>query len=370
MKQERLGLEVRAIALLRAVGAVRGSWPDQTKLFGASSIPQTTAALYVQVRTVDAFGIWGPVCEEVGALLPMAARALDPTTTEVSRVAGGLVARWRHAHAGVGSLTAAAVELACWDAVGRRDGMGLAELLPTGNNSAPAYASLIGLGRLDRPPEGLPTQIRELGYRVQKWRLPSGPNGGDEGLAANVAFVAAVAREVGVKAIAVECDGGWTGDYLHRFADVCPGPLAWIEEPVPPWDEPVGASVNGHPIGSGEHSYSPEGLAASQGAVCLPDVTFVAGVMRVLTAIVEANRAGRRCAMHGNGLAMATAIATRLGESCLVEHHLTLEPRRQGLARQPAMPRDGRVGVPPGPGLGASPREDCDVVELGTWEVS
>lgn len=351
------------------------SLPEHPKLL--QLLPASVDGLYLQVIDRDgADGWWGPIDPSVARLLP----ALAPLVVQakgwpVGQLVTGLRNLWRHGWTGHGACVLAAIELAAWDLAGRKFGKAVADLLGTPPSmTVETYASLLGVNANDPERDSIAAAVTAAGYRIQKWRLPDGPMNGAAGLARNCTCIEALVAAAIPGQIAIECDRAWSTPYLRAFIAACPSQLAWIEEPLPPWEgiAPQG-EASSMPIAGGEHSYTKHELQCLRGlSVYQPDVTFLAGLNEFAAATAEARDKGLIIAPHGNGLPAVVCVTEALDPTnILIEHHLTLEPRRQGLAAAPTVPIRGRASVSRAPGFGVAPSDRCVfkiVEDLECWK--
>ena len=361
------------LATFRVSGELdRERWQATLPVHPALRAPERAEGIYLQVVGRDgADGWWGPLDRAAAALLPFVSPLVCDLDVPLGELAATLRGRWRHAHEGLGALTLAAVELAAWDLVSTRAGRPVADLLGLRAGPAlPAYATLLGISDLQHDEHGpaIAAAVAEAGYRLQKWRLPEGPRAGSAGLARNVSRVAALVRAAAPCRIAIECDRSFTPSYLAAFLDATAhlDGVAWIEEPLPPW-APLPDRPTSHPLAGGEHTYHRGELAAlaDRLEVLQPDVTFFPGIHEVRAAVADGLARGRTVAIHGNGLPAAAAVlADHAPGSLVLEHHLTLEPLRQGLSSVPVIPRGGQVPAPTHLGFGVRPHAGCRLERL------
>lgn len=333
-------------------------------------LPTWAAGLFLQAVDRDgADGWWGPIDPSTARLIPaVAARLPELGEVPVGRLVEQLRIGWRHGFTGLGACALAAVELAAWDLAGCRSGRSVAGLLGVPPDAVlEAYATVFGIDPDYHSGDEIAAAVTRCGYRIQKWRLPEGPAGGAAGLARNLALVTALVAAAAPGQIAIECDRSWNLEYLHAFFDACPGPLAWIEEPLTPWEGIPATNLRlRHPIAGGEHAYTRQELLRLEGVtVRQPDVTFLAGLNDFAGSIADTHSAGLLCAIHGNGLAGAVCAAAAVGvRGVLIEHHLMLEPVRQGLVSTPTIPAGGRIAVGSAPGFGIRPSARSSVARL------
>ncbi|GJD52519.1 D-galactarolactone cycloisomerase [Methylobacterium crusticola] len=247
------------------------------------------------------------------------------------------------------------VEIALWDLAGKRSGQPLAGLLGGGaRGDLPAYASLLAYGD--------PALVRRnveaacaAGYRYVKLH---------EVTREAVAAGAAAAREAGAR-LMVDVNCAWSVPAARRMAEAfAPHGLLWLEEPVwPPEDAHGLARVRGCgiPVAAGENTAGLHGFRAlvEAGAldVAQPSVTKIGGIGEMLRVMTLCEAHGVEVAPHspycGPGFLATLHLASARVERPLVEV-LWLD-----MEANPFDPwvraGNGRVRLPPGPGLGCEP---------------
>jgi galactonate dehydratase len=270
----------------------------------------------------------------------------------------------------------AAIEIACWDIVGRALGQPVHRLL--GGAVRPrikAYAN--GWYTVERTPEEFHAAARrvvERGYRALKLD-PFGAGSfelePDERRRA-IALVEAVRAAIGPDAeLLVEMHGRFTPAAAIAIArDLEPFAPSWIEEPVPPENlaalEKVARRVS-IPVATGErihvrHEFR-ELLERQAADVIQPDVTTVGGILEARKIAAWAESHYVLVAPHNVGGPISTAAALHLAACTpnfkIQEHFNDFAEAHVKLAA-PGNPEvvDGDFAVPAGPGLGVTLDED------------
>lgn len=204
------------------------------------------------------------------------------------------------ARGGVGTAALSAVDIAMWDALGKRLGVPVYDLLGgLKHPTIPVYASqLYPTSNLDALAEEA-SGYASAGFGMVKQRLLAGPAEGRKGMLKNVELVKTVRDAVGDDVdIAADVYMGWDLDYALRMLPLLePFGLRWLEEPLLPHD------LNGYralrarktvPIAGGEHESTLFGFSEliNSGAVDVlqPDVNRVGGitVAQKICALAEA----------------------------------------------------------------------------------
>ncbi len=244
----------------------------------------------------------------------------------------------------------AAIDLCLWDLASRRTGHSVAHLLAA--EAAPAVDVNATIGALDRAgAAAAAARAARAGFRCVKVKVGVGDDAG------RVAAVrAAVGREM---AIRVDANGAWStpAEALANLRMLAPAGLELAEEPIHGL-EPLRAVRAGSPVPIAMDETAAEPGAAGSGAadfVCLK-IAACGGITGLLRAAREARAAG-------SGIYVASSLDGPLGIAAGVHAAAALEASGPlafcGLATLPAFAdvedplpaRDGRIAVPPGPGL-------------------
>lgn len=184
-------------------------------------------------------------------------------------------------HAGIPVMGMAALDAACWDAVGKIANQPLANLLGRKLDAVPVYAS--GLWLTDNFDQ-LQREAREFveqGFRAMKMRAGRGQ------VAKDVAAVRAVREAIGPEVdLMVDFSSALPRDHAHRLAHALePFNLTWIEDPIADEDVSDHAEIVRAvktPICFGEKVYAPQGLQkiieARAATVLMADTQRAGGV--------------------------------------------------------------------------------------------
>jgi L-rhamnonate dehydratase len=170
---------------------------------------------------------------------------------------------------GVAMMAVAAVDLALWDLEARIGAAALLDLLGGCRHARlPAYVTTVR-----------PEAFAGSGFRGIKIPIPFGPEGGEDGIRANIAAVAAARAAAGPdRDVAIDVFMAWDVDYTLRMAEALrPYRLRWIEDPLPPTD--IDAYVRLHRGLAGETALALGNFCFSRWD-CLP--LLEAGVAGVL----------------------------------------------------------------------------------------
>ena len=184
-------------------------------------------------------------------------------------------------HKGIGISALSALDVSCWDAVGRGLGVSLADLWGRCRTSVPAYASS-GLWLSDDL-EAIAAEAAsfvEQGFRAVKLRVGSARAEDD------VARAAAVRSAIGPEvALHVDANQGFTPKQAIRLGRLLDEfDIAWFEEPVVTHDlRGAGEARSGlpMPVATGETEFTRFGMAdlvdAGAADVLMPDLQRIGG---------------------------------------------------------------------------------------------
>ena len=247
------------------------------------------------------------------------------------------------------------IDIALWDIAGKVAGLPLYRLLGGGARAdLPAYASLLRYGTAEAVSH-YTSQALERGYRHIKLHEITVPE-------------VKAARDVtgaGVP-IMVDTNCPWTVAQAVEMAKrLAPFDLTWLEEPVWPPENLAGLAEvrqrGGIPTAAGENYGTVWEFrrACEAGAInyAQPSVTKIGGVTEMRRVMAVADTLGVQVVPHsayfGPGLlASVHCIAAMPGETLVERFYCDFAENPLGDAIDP---RNGRIAVPQGPGLGADP---------------
>lgn len=258
---------------------------------------------------------------------------------------------------GITMFAISAADLALHDLAAKARGSSVAELLGAVRRSdVPAYASLIRYGE--------PGLVRDMAERaagegygmIKLHEIEEAPiRAGREG--------------AGPLALTNDVNCNWSVERTRQLAPMLREiDLLWLEEPIfPPEDFATLAALRaetGLAVATGEnacteHQFA-EMIRAGAADYVQPSVTKIGGLAETMATRARATAAGVRIAHHapyfGPGyLATLQILATAEEEEWF--EYLYID-RESDLYQDMPLPRDGRVAIPKGPGLGADPDPD------------
>jgi L-rhamnonate dehydratase len=263
---------------------------------------------------------------------------------------------------GLPVMAISAIDLALWDLVGKL-------------RQEPVYNLIGGLSRDEitlyctSPEAGA---VKEMGFWGAKVPLPHGPFDGEEGLNANLDFLAAHRAAVGPDyPLMVDCYMALTANYAIRLAEAAkPLNIHWWEEVLSPDDTDGYRQIRAaHPTltwTTAEHEYTRYGfrqlIAERLVDILQPDVMWVGGLTETLRIAAHAAAYDIPVIPHGSGPYSYHFIASQTGPAFC--EYVAASP--DGRSVQPVfgdlfvgepLPVNGRLKVPDAPGFGMTLRD-------------
>ncbi len=256
-----------------------------------------------------------------------------------------------------------AIDMACWDILGRSLGVPVWRLLGGRCREAlPAYASG-GWAPAERIGEELEGYIARGGFRAVKMRVGAG----DGDLATSVRRVRAARAHLGEEIdIMVDAHGTFSVKEALRFArlvEECD--LAWFEEPVNADDKAGCGMVRAAtdiPIAAGESEFTRfdfrELVEHRAVDYFQPDLAIAGGItegMRI-AALAETHQIGLALHLWGGALNFAAGLQVMAASpaAVIVEYSLGANPLLHELAEESFEVVDGMMAIPDRPGLGVT----------------
>jgi L-rhamnonate dehydratase len=258
---------------------------------------------------------------------------------------------------GLPVMAISAVDLALWDLIGKV-------------RQEPVYHLIGGLchDEISFYCTGpAPDAVKSLGFWGAKVPLPHSHFDGEEGLRANVEYLAAQRLLVGPDyPLMVDCYMSLTVPYAIRLAEACRHlDIYWWEEVLLPDDiEGFRLLKNAHPglkWTTGEHEYSRYGfrrlIEERTLDIVQPDVMWVGGLTELLRIAAHASAYDIPVVPHGSGPYSYHFIASQTGPA-LCEYVAaspdgrTIRPVFGDLFVGEGLPVNGKLKVSPAPGFG------------------
>jgi L-rhamnonate dehydratase len=258
---------------------------------------------------------------------------------------------------GLPIMAISAVDLALWDLVGKVRG-------------EPVYNLIGGMARDEitfycTGPD--PVAIKAMGFWGAKVPLPHSHFEGEEGLARNVAWLAAHRAAVGPDfPLMVDCYMSLTADYAIRLAEAAKSlNIHWWEEVLSPDDvEGFRAIKAAHPYvrwTTGEHEYTRYGfrrlIEERTLDIVQPDVMWVGGLTELLRIAAHASAYDIPVVPHGSGPYSYQFIASQTGPAfceyvAASPDGKSIMPVFGDLFENEPVPVNGRLRLSDAPGFG------------------
>jgi L-alanine-DL-glutamate epimerase-like enolase superfamily enzyme len=252
---------------------------------------------------------------------------------------------------GVSAAAIAAIDTACWDAMGRTLGLPVYRLLGATRTSVETYASS-GLW-LDRDVDALAAEARALvdrGFRAVKMRA------GLPDLEEDLARVAAVREAIGPE-VKLMVDANQALDVKravrlsYRLAD---HDVFWLEEPVP-FDDVAGMAevrrASPIPLCTGESNFYKEDfrelLLAGAADILMPDLMRMGGVTEFLKVAHLCESFGVPVTPH-----LFMEVSAHLAAACPNAVWQEHQPWWEPILAEPVEVRDGEIQLTDRPGFG------------------
>jgi len=259
-------------------------------------------------------------------------------------------------HAGIPVMGMAAIDAACWDIVGKRAGLPLAELLGRKMDAVPAYASglwiVSDLDALQLEAHG----YVERGFKAMKMRV------GRSHVAEDVAAVQAVREAIGPDLkLMVDFSSAPTREHAYRLGHALDFlGLTWIEDPIADEDVHDHAEIARAlhtPVCFGEKVYAPAGfqriIEARAADVLMADMQRAGGVTGWTRIPALADTARLPLSSH-----LLPELNLHLIASAPTGYYLEHVDWGTEIFQEPMILHNGAVRVPPRPGFGLSWNED------------
>lgn len=278
----------------------------------------------------------------------------------------------RFGQSGAVMAAISAIDIACWDLVGKSLGIPVSDLLGgSTKNRVRAYASHLYALKDHEALAQEATSYREAGFSMVKQRFGFGPSDGVDGMHKNLELVRIVREAIGDDIeLAVEAYMGWDVPYaIEMEKRLRPFNVKWIEEPLMPHDlegyRYLGSKFE-TPISAGEHVYTRYGfqqlLATNAITYLQPDINRVGGFTEAIKVWALAEARDMTVVPHSNESHNLHMVIARVN-SPLLEYfpHTAVNTGNEmfwQLFEGEPIARDGYVDAITRPGLGITVRPE------------
>lgn len=254
---------------------------------------------------------------------------------------------------GIASFAVSALDIALWDARGRREGRSLVEMAGSAGKDCRAYQGGIDLAFTETELVGSVRRGIERGFDAVKIKV------GKPSLAEDASRVAAVRSEIGNEcALMVDANYAMGMDEAivaaKAFAQY---DIVWFEEPIVPDDFEGYAKIadaTGVPIAMGENLHTiyefERAIGTSKLAYLQPDASNCGGVTGWLRVARKAREAGITVCSHGMHELHVSLVTGFGGDGWLEVHSFPIDTYTE----RPLEIRECRALAPAEPGTGVS----------------
>lgn len=323
-------------------------------------------AIYIRIRTAAGLeGLYGPIERDAAVIVYT---DLRPFLIGKDALAGEIV--WdqmyrsnRHSRDGIFMMAISAADNALWDLRGRFYGVPVWRLLGgPSREKVEMYASALGFSlELDAVRKGC-LELRNEGFRYQKWFIGYGPGSGPEGMRKNVELVKTLRETLGDDyEIMFDAYSGWDQDYALEWAkQVEKYRPFWMEEVTHPEKIDSFAAIRrgtSVPLAAGEHFYGrwevERYLQAGTLNVVQADPEWCGGVSELVKIGTVASLHDVRVIPHGHSL--RAAVHTIFSQSPMtfpLGEYLVIKMRHYyHFEKNPLVVERAHIAQPTGPGF-------------------
>ena len=323
-------------------------------------------AIYIRIRTAAGLeGLYGPIDREPATVV---LEDLQHFLIGKDALAGEIL--WdqmyrsnRHSRAGIFMMAISAVDNAIWDLRGKFYGVPVWRLLGgPSREKVEMYASALGFSLELDAVRKRALELKNEGFRYQKWFMGYGPGSGPEGMEKNVELVKTLRETLGdAYEIMFDAYSGWDQDYAlewaHRVEQYRP---YWMEEVTHPEKldsfEAIrrGTTV---PLAAGEHLYGrwevEQYLQARTLNIVQADPEWCGGVSELVKIGTVASLHDVRVIPHGHSLRAAAHVI--LSQSPMTfpmgEYLVTKMRHYHHFEKNPPLVEQAHIAQPTGPGF-------------------
>jgi L-rhamnonate dehydratase len=323
-------------------------------------------AIYIRIRSAAGLeGLYGPIEREPATIV---LEDFEHFLIGKDALAGEVV--WdemyrsnRHSRAGIFMMAVSAVDNALWDLRGKFYGVPVWRLLGgPSREKVEMYASALGFSLELEAVRKRATELKNQGFRYQKWFMGYGPGSGPEGMRNNVELVKTLRETLGEDyEVMFDAYSGWDQDYALEWArQVEQYRPYWMEEVTHPEKIDSFAAIRRGttvPLASGEHFYGrwevERYLQAGTLSVVQADPEWCGGVSELVKIGTVASLHDVRVIPHGHSLRAAVHVI--LSQSPMTfpmgEYLVTKMRHYYHFEKNPMVVEQAHIAQPTGPGF-------------------
>jgi L-rhamnonate dehydratase len=323
-------------------------------------------AIYIRIRTTAGLeGLYGPIEREPATIV---LEDLQHFLLGKDALAGEVV--WdemyrsnRHSRTGIFLMAVSAVDNALWDLRGKFYGVPVWRLLGgPSREKVEMYASALGFSLEPDAVRKRAAELKNQGFRYQKWFMGYGPGSGPEGMRKNIELVKTLRESLGEDyEIMFDAYSGWDQDYALEWArQVEQYRPYWMEEVTHPEKIDSFAAIRrgtAVPLASGEHFYGrwevERYLQAGTVSVVQADPEWCGGVSELVKIGTVASLHDVSVIPHGHSLRAAVHVI--LSQSPMTfplgEYLVTKMRHYHHFEKNPPIVEQAHIAQPKGPGF-------------------
>ena len=323
-------------------------------------------ATYIRIRTAAGLdGLYGPIEREAATIV---LEDLQHFLVGKDALAGEVL--WdqmyrsnRQSRAGIFMMAISACDNALWDLRGKFYGVPVWRLLGgPSREKVEMYASALGFSLEPEAVRKRALQLKNEGFRYQKWFMGYGPGSGPEGMEKNVQLVKTLRETLGNEyEIMFDAYSGWDQDYALEWAKrVEQYRPHWMEEVTHPEKIDSFAAIRRGtfvPLASGEHFYGrwevERYLQAGTLNVVQADPEWCGGASELVKIGTVASLHDVRVIPHGHSLRAAVHVI--LSQSPMTfplgEYLVTKMRHYHHFEKNPLVVEQAHITRPTGPGF-------------------
>ena len=340
------------------------------------------SALYLRIRTSSGLeGLYGPIDKEAASVVR---DQIKPFLIGKDALAGETL--WdqmyrsdRHSREGHFLMGISAVDNTLWDLRAKAFGVPVWRLLGgPSRHEIEFYASALGSSLQPDAVRKRATQLKDMGFRYQKWFMGWGPGSGEEGMRRNVELVKTLRETLGEDyEIMFDAFSGWNANYAMEWANrVEKYRPKWIEELTHPEKLDGFAAVKrttNIPLASGEHFYGrwevERNIQGGTLSIVQADPEWCGGISELLKIGTVASLHDVQVIPHGHSLrASAHTIFSQSPMTFPLGEYLVLKMKDYHyFEADPPVVEHARMALPQAPGFGIR-FDEGKVQQTRTWD--
>jgi L-rhamnonate dehydratase len=269
-----------------------------------------------------------------------------------------------HHYSGTYMFGVSTIDNCLWDLKGKILDLPVYRLLGGSRNTLEVYASCIGQSLEPERIRESAAQLKQEGYKSQKWFPTRGPADGQTGYEENLAIIQTLRETVGPNYnIMIDVLLHWDLAYAIRWCkDAEQYRPRWLEEPVPTYGQVDSIArlrqLTFIPIATGEHTYgrweARDLIEHAAVDVLQIDPEWGGGISELLKICTLASVHGVIVCPHNQRTtALAHLVASQPPAVCpIMEYQIDIQPNLYYFDKNQMIPKNSQITIPDLPGLG------------------